>query len=197
MIPVSPSTPPAPAPAPAASGTAPGRAPRAALPAEGELREVFAAFATGVTVVAATDPLTGRPFGFTTSSFTSVALDPPLILLSVGHDHAVWPRVRDCGYWCVSVLGERHSSAAPPENDGLPGDEGPPGSGGLPGPGWSPSPHGAPVLDGALAWLECTLEAEHRTGDRLIVVARVGHLDTHAPGRPLVRFRDRRGTFTA
>ncbi|MFF3558390.1 flavin reductase family protein [Streptomyces tsukubensis] len=166
-----------------ASDIAPFGAHRSTLPHEGGLREVFAAFATGVTVVAATDPGTGRPFGFTTSSFTSVALDPPLILLSVDHAHPVWPRVRDRRYWCVNVLAEQHTSTAGPD-------------GGFPAPGWSRSPHGAPVLDGALAWLECSLEAEHRTGDRRIVVARVVHLDTHAPGRPLVRFRNRRGTFT-
>ncbi|QDY80449.1 flavin reductase family protein [Streptomyces qinzhouensis] len=166
-----------------ASDIAPVRARRTALADEDGLREVFATFATGVTVVAATDPSTGRPFGFTTSSFTSVALDPPLILLGVDHAHPVWARVRDRRYWSVNVLAERHTTADPP------GD-------GLPAPDWSPSPHGAPVFDGALAWLECSLEAEHRMGGRLIVVARVGHLDTHAPGRPLVRFRDRRGTFT-
>jgi flavin reductase (DIM6/NTAB) family NADH-FMN oxidoreductase RutF len=51
------------------------------------------------------------------------------------------------------------------------------------------------MLDGALAWLECTIEAEHPAGDHFIVVARVEHLDAHEEGGPLIFFRGEYGRF--
>jgi 3-hydroxy-9,10-secoandrosta-1,3,5(10)-triene-9,17-dione monooxygenase reductase component len=61
------------------------------------------------------------------------------------------------------------------------------------GVGWTPSPAGHPVLNDALVWLDCTLEAVHQAGDHEIAVARVTALSPEpaADADPLVFFRGR------
>jgi 3-hydroxy-9,10-secoandrosta-1,3,5(10)-triene-9,17-dione monooxygenase reductase component len=56
---------------------------------------------------------------------------------------------------------------------------------------WSPSPSGAPVLDGALTWVECAIEAAHEAGDHHLVVGRVTALGECRTGRPLLFYRGR------
>jgi flavin reductase (DIM6/NTAB) family NADH-FMN oxidoreductase RutF len=53
---------------------------------------------------------------------------------------------------------------------------------------WRPSPHGNPLVDGALAWLDCEVEAIHEAGDHELVLGRVRWLET-AEREPLVFFR--------
>ncbi|MEA2703821.1 MAG: hypothetical protein QOD63_1766, partial [Actinomycetota bacterium] len=63
------------------------------------------------------------------------------------------------------------------------------------GLGWRPSPSGAPLIDGALAWVEGTVEAVHPAGDHTMVIGRVHHLDVTHEGSPLVFFRGGYGRF--
>ena len=63
------------------------------------------------------------------------------------------------------------------------------------GVGWRPGRSGAPILAGVLAWIECTVEAEHAAGDHVIVVGRVQDLDVGQEGRPLVFYRGGYGRF--
>lgn len=145
------------------------------------LRNVLGRFATGVVAVAGRDPVTGRRSGLVANSFCSVSLEPPLVSFCVAHTSTSWPRIRSAGVLAVSILGagqrEAATRLATPGGDKFTG---------LP---WLESPGGAPILDGALAWLECTVEAEHPAGDHAIVVARVGVLDAAGEGEPLLFFR--------
>jgi len=59
---------------------------------------------------------------------------------------------------------------------------------------WSLSPSGAPVLDGALTWVECAVEAVHEAGDHYLVTGRVTALGACRPGRPLLFYRGRYAT---
>lgn len=150
-------------------------------------RSVLGRFATGVVAITAVDPETGEPCGLAANSFTSVSLDPPLVAFCVAHTSTSWPRVRGAKTLTVNVLAEdQQPICAQLASRG--GDK-------FAGLQWTGSPGGNPVLDGALAWIDCVVEAEHLAGDHVIVVARVQQLDTHAEGGPLVFFRGGYGRF--
>ena len=59
----------------------------------------------------------------------------------------------------------------------------------------APSPSGSPVLDGALAWIDATIEAEHDAGDHMMVFGRVSALEVAQEGAPLVFYRGGYGRF--
>lgn len=150
-------------------------------------RQVLGRFATGVVAITALDPANGEPCGLAANSFTSVSLDPPLVAFCVAHTSTSWPRVRGGKVVTVNVLAEdQQAVCAQMATRG--GDK-------FAGLKWSGSPGGNPVLEGALAWMDCAVEAEHPAGDHMIVVARVLQLDTHADGGPLLFFRGGYGGF--
>jgi flavin reductase (DIM6/NTAB) family NADH-FMN oxidoreductase RutF len=138
-------------------------------------RQALGQFATGVTVVATLDA-EGQPQGLTVSSFCSVSLEPPLVLVCVDNrslTHAGFLASRLFG---VSVLAEdqqevsRRFATLGAERDSFV---------------FARGPHGAPLVQGALARIECGLYAAHEGGDHRIYVGEVLSLDTR-PGRPLL-----------
>jgi 3-hydroxy-9,10-secoandrosta-1,3,5(10)-triene-9,17-dione monooxygenase reductase component len=153
----------------------------------GRFRGILGHFATGVVAVTAIDPATGGPIGLAANSFTSVSLDPALVSFCVAHTSTTWPRLRRAERHCVNILSApqravclRLAAKGGEKFTGL---------------DWTESPSGGPVIDGALAWLDCSVEAEHVAGDHVIVVARVHHLDRHEDGDPLIFYRGSYGTF--
>jgi 3-hydroxy-9,10-secoandrosta-1,3,5(10)-triene-9,17-dione monooxygenase reductase component len=151
-------------------------------------RGILGRFATGVVAISAVDPATGRPNGLAANAFTSVSLDPPLVSFCVAHTSTTWPKLRGAERICVNILAAsqreiclRLAAKGGEKFAGL---------------GWTASPGGGPVIDGALAWLECSVEAEYVAGDHMIVVARVHHLDRHHDGDPLVFYQGGYGTFS-
>jgi 3-hydroxy-9,10-secoandrosta-1,3,5(10)-triene-9,17-dione monooxygenase reductase component len=175
---------------PGSPGRSPARRPAGVTAIDSRrFRTILGRFATGVVAITAIDPESGRPNGLVANSFTSVSLDPPLVSFCVAHTSTTWPRLRGAGRLCVNVL-------AAPQLDvclrlAARGGEK------FAGLEWSPSPGGGPVLGGALAWLECSVEAEHVAGDHMIVVARVHHLDRHHDGEPLIFYQGGYGSFEA
>ncbi|MGH3373168.1 MAG: flavin reductase family protein [Actinoallomurus sp.] len=152
-------------------------------------RGILGRFATGVVAISAVDPATGQPNGLAANAFTSVSLDPPLVSFCVAHTSTTWPKLREAERIGVSVLAAsqreiclRLAAKGGEKFAGL---------------DWTTSPGGGPVIDGALAWLECSVEAEYVAGDHLIVVARVHHLDRHHDGDPLIFYQGGYGTFSA
>lgn len=154
---------------------------------DASFRSVLSRFATGVVAVTAVEPRSGRPTGLAANSFTSVSLDPPLVAFCVAHTSTTWPRLRDAPLLCVNILAEPQLEVS--ERLALRGPDK------FAGIGWAPSPGGAPLIDGALAWIECTVRQEHAAGDHTIVVARVRALAEHHDGAPLVFYRGAYGTF--
>jgi len=147
-------------------------------------RQVLGHLPTGVTVIAA-DGESG-PVGMAVNSFTSVSLDPPLVLFCPARSSSTWPAIRDAGRFCVSVMAGHHEKAcrrfADPRADRFAG---------IP---WSPRPCG-PALDDAVAWIDCLLEDEHEAGDHTIAVGAVVAMEAASAVSPLVFFQGCYGTF--
>jgi flavin reductase (DIM6/NTAB) family NADH-FMN oxidoreductase RutF len=134
---------------------------------KGRLRSIFGQFATGVTVVAAGGE---TPCGMTANSFTSVSLDPPVILICLTRDSELCKAVLREGRFAVSVLAaDQEDVARYFANHARP--RGAEEFGTVP---WSPGPGtGAPVLDDAVAWFDCALVTSHDGGDHEIFIGSV------------------------
>ena len=151
-----------------------------------DFRCAMSHFATGVTIITAWDA-DHRPTGLTASSFTSVSLHPPLILVCVSQKAQSYPAIKAAGRFAVNILctGQEAVSrrfATAPSASGeekFAGLEYRPGAGGL------------PVLDDALAALECTVVHAYPGGDHTIFVAQVDAADCRdqAGLEPLLYFR--------
>jgi 3-hydroxy-9,10-secoandrosta-1,3,5(10)-triene-9,17-dione monooxygenase reductase component len=150
-------------------------------------RSILGRFATGVVAITAIDPETGVPAGLAANSFTSVSLDPPLVGFCVAHTSTTWPKLRRADRHCINILSEPQTEVCL-QLAAKGGDK-------FAGLDWTTSPSGSPVLDGALAWIECSVDVEYTAGDHMIVVARVHHLDKHHDGEPLVFYKGGYGSF--
>jgi flavin reductase (DIM6/NTAB) family NADH-FMN oxidoreductase RutF len=158
-------------------GTVGAEAPRIVDPQE--MREVMGHFASGVTVVTA---LTDEgPIGFTCQSFSSLSLDPPLVVFAPGRASRTWPLLRAIGRFCINVLAEGQDAVS--RNFARSGVDK------FAGVRWRRSAHGSPVLDDVVAWIDAQLEAEYDGGDHTLVVARVLDLGADPARRPLLYHR--------
>ena len=137
----------------------------------GTMRDVLGHFASGVTVVTAQGD--EGPIGFTCQSFSSLSLDPPLVVIAPARTSRTWPQLRALGRFCVNVLAEDQTELSVAfARSGVDKFAGVP---------WRPSRLGQPVLEDVVAWIDCELWAEYDGGDHTIVAARV--LDLGADGR--------------
>jgi len=143
-----------------------------------ELRAVMQRHPTGVSVV--TVDLEGERLGLTVASLVSVALEPPLVAISIAHQAALHELLRSAGGFAISLLGAGQIELARHFARGVP-----------PIALW----HGidkrdgarGPLLDGALGWLECELVGEHAAGDHTLFVGRVERVEAGVEGTPLLR----------
>lgn len=142
-------------------------------------RDVLGQFASGVTVVTAMSNET--PVGLTCQSFSSVSLDPPLVLFIPAKTSRAWPLIQRSGRFCVNFLGadqaELSNTMASRGTDKFADVK------------WSPAPTtGSPVLDGVLAHVDCTIHQVHEAGDHYVVIGRVAELAVHddAAAEPLL-----------
>lgn len=136
------------------------------------LRDALGRFATGVTVVTAASA--AGPVGITANSFTSVSLDPPLVLWCPARGSRRFVHFADAAHFSIHVLGAEQMDLARRFASG-------PGT--FDAPNDALSPEGVPHLRGVLARFDCALHAAHDGGDHSIVVGRVlrGALRDGAP----------------
>ncbi|MEE6164174.1 MULTISPECIES: flavin reductase family protein [unclassified Mycolicibacterium] len=147
-------------------------------------RDVLAHLPTGVTIITAHTP--EGPTGMAANSFTSVSLDPPLVLFCPAKSSSTWPLVRTAGMFCVNVMAGHHKELV--RQFARKGAER------FAGVSYQTHEEG-PVLNEAVAWLTCRIHAEHDAGDHTIVVAEVTRLDARPESEPLVFLRGRYGLF--
>ncbi|WP_253888140.1 flavin reductase family protein [Actinokineospora diospyrosa] len=137
-------------------------------------------FATGVTVLTAGGP---DGHGMTANAFTSVSLDPPLVLCCVRKTARMHDAIVGAGRFAVSVLAADQRELATYFAD----RRRPAGMAQFDAVGWVPGPRtGAPLLAGALAWLECELTESYAGGDHTVFLGRVLDLRRGRAGRALV-----------
>lgn len=144
-------------------------------------RDVLGRFASGVTVVTTTS--NDEPVGMTCQSFSSVSLDPPLVVFIPAKSSRSWPLIQRSGKFCVNFL-----AADQAELSNTMASRGADKFGEVK---WTPSPvTGSPILEGSLAHVDCTIETVHEAGDHYVVIGRVVDLNTdEVDGDPLLFFR--------
>ena len=149
--------------------------------ASSDFRKAMSCFATGVTVI--TVDQDGEVHGMTANAFSSVSLEPPLVLVCVDHRARTHAHLHARKRFGVNVLSadqqkiseyyarstETHQHA---EEAGAQFDR---------------TPHGTPVLHGALAYLECRLHSAQPAGDHTIFIAEVEDVVVR-DGEPLLYF---------
>jgi 3-hydroxy-9,10-secoandrosta-1,3,5(10)-triene-9,17-dione monooxygenase reductase component len=147
-------------------------------------REVIGSFATGVAIVTAKGA--DGPAGLTTNAVTSLSLDPLLVLVAFDNGSRTLPVVEQAGRFAVNVLRAGQEDLARVFASKRVAEEKFEAV-------THTVAHGVPVIDDALAWIACDLEALHPGGDHTIGIGRVTHLSADdAPGRgndPLLFFR--------
>jgi flavin reductase (DIM6/NTAB) family NADH-FMN oxidoreductase RutF len=132
------------------------------------LRHALAQFPSGVTVVTAITE-DGRPAGCTVSAFSSVSLDPPLVLLCIGRDRTMHDVLTSAERFAVNVLSANQAWLA--LRFARPGDR-------FDGLATNPGRGGIPLLDGATAYFECRTHQAVAAGDHTIVLGEVQQLAT-------------------
>jgi len=137
------------------------------------LRNAFGCFMTGVTVVTTLDAA-GAPRGFTANSFTSVSLDPPLLLVCLAKQSRSLATFTEAQGFAVNVLAEDQREIS--MTFARPGEDR------FSGIGWHLGPQGSPVLDGVSAWFDCARHEVVDAGDHVILVGRVAGFETHERG---------------
>ena len=149
-------------------------------------RRVLGHYPTGVSVVTASQP-ERAPVGLAVASFTSVSLDPPLILFCPDKSSTSWPKIQRAEQFCINILAhdqrdvcQRFASKSEDKFAGL---------------GYRLSTHGTPILDDVVAWIDCALHAVHEAGDHFIVLGRVHELGAIRPEHPLVFLKGGYGRF--
>jgi flavin reductase (DIM6/NTAB) family NADH-FMN oxidoreductase RutF len=142
-----------------------------------EFRDTVGRFPTGVTVVTAAGP--DGPAGLTTNAFSSLSLDPPLVLVCFERGSRTLPVVRETGRFAVNVLRAGQEDLArvfaskrvhAEKFEAV----------------THTVDHGVPVLDEALAWMVCELQALHPGGDHEIGVGAVTAMGHDPDGEPLL-----------
>jgi len=152
---------------------------------DANLRKMRGLFASGVTAVTTT--LDGRLRGVTVSAFTSVSLDPPLVLIALANETTLRNMLAESGIFAVNLLSddqeflsERFAARAPLVNEEF---EGVP---------YFVTATGAPILEQSLAWYDCRVEATHPGGDHTLFVGRVEAIGFGDKDRqPLVYYANR------
>lgn len=144
------------------------------------LRDALGCFATGVTVVTCLDQR-GEPVGLTANSFTSVSLDPPLLLVCVAKLAASAEPLVGAQFFAVNVLQTEQQPASITFSTRVDDRFG--------RTAWAGGEHGAPVLRESLSVFECARHAVHDGGDHWILVGEVKRASFEPRLDPLLYFR--------
>ncbi len=146
---------------------------------QSDFRAVLGRFATGVTVVTTLDK-NGNDAGMTVSAFSSLSLDPPLVLICIGHSASIYASLAAATHFTANILTEdqevlarRFAEQTPDRFEGI---------------GYERGQNGAAVLDEVLGYVECEVIDRHPGGDHDIIIASV-EAASFREGKPLLYYR--------
>ncbi len=144
-----------------------------------QLRQVLGSFVTGVTVVTTVDA-DDQPRGMTANSFTSVSLDPPLVLVCIADTAHSFPVFNASESFAINILCENQievsnlfASKSPDKFSAIK---------------WHHGLTGSPIIDASLAWIDCRIEQKLTAGDHLILLGRIEE-SHYRSGMPLGYFK--------
>ena len=144
-----------------------------------ELRNVMGLFATGVTVITTKDA-TGKPFGLTANAFSSLSLDPPLLLVCIDKKVDCYACFDESKVFVVNFLARQQEDLSTRfATKGIEKFE---------GVSYTLGSLGVPLLDGALAHLECKVAAGYEGGDHTIYTGEVQAMAT-SEAEPLLFYQ--------
>jgi flavin reductase (DIM6/NTAB) family NADH-FMN oxidoreductase RutF len=146
-----------------------------------QLRQLLGCFPTGVAVITTVTP-DGQPVGLTCNSFSSVSLEPPLVLFSLRKASSLLNVFRDAGAFAINILtqsqddlsGRFASSKIVDKFDGV---------------SWRTGALGMPMIDACLASFECRVFARHEAGDHDIFIGEVQHMASDSLDHALVFYK--------
>ncbi|HVC45576.1 MAG TPA: flavin reductase family protein [Candidatus Binataceae bacterium] len=144
-----------------------------------ELRRVMGHFATGVTIITTVNK-EGQIHGFTANAFTSVSLEPPLLLISVDKKAESWPAFEESRIFTVNILADTQEALSRKFAVS--------GGNKFEGVAYRIGANRAPLLEGALAFIECTLWAVYDGGDHTVFLGEIQQAEVREE-RPLLFFR--------
>ena len=148
-------------------------------------RQAWGEFPTGVAVVTTIQP-DGQVHGMAANGINSVSLEPPLVLVCVGHSRNTYLLIKDTRRFAINILSEDQQAigenyARPPEQKA--GDA---------GVSFNFTERGSAIVDKCLAWMDCHVVDEYMAGDHTIFIGEVDEVRVN-PGRPLVFFEGKFG----
>ena len=152
-----------------------------------DYRRTLGSYPTGVVII--TGDAEEGPVGLAIGSFASVSLDPPLVGFLPDKGSSSWPKIATTGSFCVNILaadqlaccqafaskgGDKYASLT-----------------------WRTAATGSPVLDGVLAWIDCSIERVEEAGDHWFVMGRIQEMAVERDDTgPLLFFRGAYGDFS-
>jgi flavin reductase (DIM6/NTAB) family NADH-FMN oxidoreductase RutF len=153
-----------------------------------DYRRTLGSYPTGVVLI--TGDGADGPVGLAIGSFTSVSLDPPLVGFLPDKGSSSWPKIAETGSFCVNILaadqldackafamkgGDKYGSVT-----------------------WRTAATGSPVIEGVVAWIDCTTERVDAAGDHWFVLGRVQEMAVERDDSgPLLFYRGAYGDFAA
>ena len=153
-----------------------------------DYRRTLGNYPTGVVIITGVDA--EGPVGLAIGSFASVSLDPPLVGFLPDKGSSSWPKIHESGSFCVNVLASDQLDVcrafASRGGDKYQSID------------WTPGPTGSPVIDGVVAWIDCTIERVDEAGDHWFVLGRVVEMQVPRDDvGPLLFLRGAYGAFEA
>jgi flavin reductase ActVB len=146
---------------------------------QGAFRDAMSRFPTGVAIVTTQDEQ-GSPYGFTASSFCSVSLDPPLVLVCLARSARSYPVFTRSDRFAISILRSSHADVARRFASKI--------AERFTAGGFVRTARGAVVLAEALAVIECGVQSRHLAGDHVIMIGAVEQVTLAEHGTPAVYY---------
>ncbi len=144
-------------------------------------RQLLGCFPTGVAVIT-TRAADGRPAGLTCNSFSSVSLEPPLVLFSLRKASSLLGTFAEADGFAINILSERQDALSGRFASSKIADK-------FEGVAWRPGPLGMPIIEDCLASFECSVHARHEAGDHDIFIGEVKHMGGGAADQALVFYK--------
>jgi len=144
-------------------------------------RQLLGCFPTGVAIIT-TRTADGRPVGLTCNSFSSVSLEPPLVLFSLRKASSLLGTFVEAGTFAINILSQSQDQLSGRFASSKVADK-------FEGVAWNPGPFGTPLIDDCLASFECRVHARHEAGDHQVFIGEVTHMSTGSADHALVFYK--------